>query len=184
MTEASYNTFVDRRTEAQRLGELATQVLFWYDEEGKGKSWRDLKRDEKTSSVTMKRRRTNGIAISMGCSLVVARSICSRKDQFCRDSGRHVVEQRILNAEVAVSRSFHRKNNESADVQPREDYCWILRLDEVKLEDLPTEAARAYTEMFPDDERAIKRAFTAGYVYVRYKKEIERLADELDMFNG
>ena len=95
MTEASYDTFTDRRTDAQRVGELATQILFWYDEEGAGLSWLDVKRDQKTRNLKMKRRRTNGIAVTMEGTLVVARSICSRKDQFSASSGRHVVEQRI-----------------------------------------------------------------------------------------
>lgn len=194
MTEASHDTFIDRRTTEQQTGELATQILFWYDEEGKGKSWLNLEREEKTSNVMMKRRRTNGIAISMDGNLIVSRAVCSRKDQFCRGSGRNVVSQRILNAELAVSRSLRRKVIEEEkrrkaikdanDSAPREDYCWILRLDKVKLDDLPLEAARAYTEMFPDDERGIKRAFNAGGVYVRYKQEIERRVNELDDFNG
>ena len=188
MTEASYDTFVDRRTEAQRTGELATQILFWYDEEGRGKSWLNLGRDEKTSSVTMKRRRTNGVAISMDGNLLVARATCSRKDQFCRSSGRHVVEERILNADLAIDRRQRQKTQYEADPEsfdpPREDYAWIVHLNEVALEDLPEEAARAYAEMFPEDERGIKRAFNVGNVYVRYKKEIERRANELDLFNG
>lgn len=199
MTEASHDVFVDRRTAEQKMGELATQILFWYDEAGKGKSWRDIERDEKTSNQTMKRRRTNGVAMTLDGSLVVARSECSRKDQFCRVSGRHIVEQRILNAELAVSRSLRRKvieeerrrkaiedANDGAPCEKfssREDFCWLLRLDETQLEDLPTEAARVYSEMFPEDERGIKRAFNAGNVFIRYKAEIERRANELDDFN-
>lgn len=81
MTEASHDTFVDRRTPEQQAAELATQVLFWYDEEGKGRK---------------RRRRTNGIAVTTDGSLVVARATCSRKDQFVKAHGRLVVESRIL----------------------------------------------------------------------------------------
>lgn len=81
MTEASHNVFVDRRTAEQQAAELATQVLFWYDEEGKGRK---------------RRRRTNGIAITTDGSLVVSRATCSRKDAFVKAKGRLVVESRIL----------------------------------------------------------------------------------------
>tara|TARA_S200002703_G_scaffold142606_1_gene135121 strand:- start:1739 stop:2182 length:444 start_codon:yes stop_codon:yes gene_type:complete len=81
MTEASSNTFIDRRTSDQMTGELATQVLFWYDVEGKGRK---------------ARRRTNGIAIATDGTLVVSRATCSRKDQFIKANGRLVVEKRIL----------------------------------------------------------------------------------------
>jgi len=81
MTEASSNTFIDRRTQDQMTGELATQVLFWYDEEGKGRKTR---------------RRTNGIAIATDGTLIVSRATCSRKDQFIKANGRLVVEKRIL----------------------------------------------------------------------------------------
>lgn len=81
MTEASHNTFVDRRTSEQRIGELATQVLFWYDQEGKGRK---------------RRRRTNGMAITTAGELIIARATCSRKDQFVKAMGRLVVEKRIL----------------------------------------------------------------------------------------
>ena len=200
MTQSSHDTFVDRRTAEQKAGELATQVLFWYDEEGKGKSWKNLQRNETTSDVTMRRRRTNGVAMTMSGLLAVARSVCSRKDQFSRSTGRLVVEQRILNAELAVNRSIRRKVVEEEKrrkaiedandgipcekFSPREDFCWLLRLDEIQLEDLPTEAARVYGEMFPGDELGFKRAFNAGSVYVRYKNEITRRANELDDFNG
>lgn len=81
MTEASHDVFTDRRSAEQRSGELATQVLFWYDEEGKGRK---------------RRRRTNGMAITTDGALVVARATCSRKDQFRKAMGRLVVEKRIL----------------------------------------------------------------------------------------
>jgi hypothetical protein len=82
MTEVSHDdVFVDRRTADQKAGELATPVLFWYDEEGKGRK---------------RRRRTNGVAITTGGELVWAEAVCSRKDQFVKAQGRMVVEKRIL----------------------------------------------------------------------------------------
>ena len=79
--ESSHSVFVDRRTADQRVGELATPVLFWYDEEGKGRK---------------RRRRTNGIAVTTDGFLMVAQATCSRKDQFVKANGRLVVEKRIL----------------------------------------------------------------------------------------
>ena len=81
MTQSSHDVFVDRRSAAQKLGELATPVLFWYDEEGKGRK---------------RRRRTNGVAITTDGLFVYADAICSRKDQFVKAHGRMVVEKRIL----------------------------------------------------------------------------------------
>jgi len=81
MTEASRNVFTDRRTPDQIGGELATQILFWYDEEGRGRK---------------RRRRTNAIAIATDGTLVVSRASCSRKDNFVKANGRLVAEKRIL----------------------------------------------------------------------------------------
>ena len=81
MTEASSNVFTDRRSVDQVSGELATQVLFWYDEEGK---------------KSRRRKRTNGMAMATDGTLVVSRAVCSRKDQFMKANGRMVVEKRIL----------------------------------------------------------------------------------------
>ena len=81
MTQSSHSRFIDHRSvEHQRAG-LATQVLFWYDEEGKGRKTR---------------RRTNGVAMTTDGSLVVSRAACSRKDQFIKKQGRLVVESRIM----------------------------------------------------------------------------------------
>ena len=74
---SNHSIFVDRRTAEQRTGELATQVLFWYDEAGKGNK---------------RRRRTNGVAMTTDGFLIVARAMCSRKDQFVKTHGRMVVE--------------------------------------------------------------------------------------------
>lgn len=79
--ESSHNVFIDHRESAHELAGLATKVLFWYDEEGKG---------------TRVRRRTNGVAMTMDGHLVVSRAACSRKDQFVKKQGRLVVESRIL----------------------------------------------------------------------------------------
>jgi len=161
MTEASHNVFIDRRTSDQRAGELATQILFWYDEEGKGKSWRDLNHAESTEGVKMKRRQVNGIAITTDGVLIVARATCSRKDQFVKAEGRMKVEKRILGR--------------------AQKHCWVLALD---VGEYPEMAASAYAEVFPGDERGVKRVFNAGKIFAAYKADIERRANELDEFNG
>jgi len=81
MTESSHKIFIDYRTEEQRLGDLATPILIWYDEEGKKKK---------------RRRRVNGVAVTTDGLLMVADAVCSRKDQFIKAKGRLVVEKRIL----------------------------------------------------------------------------------------
>lgn len=81
MTQSSHDTFIDRRDAAHEKAGLATKVLFWYDEEGKGRK---------------ARRRTNGVAMTMDGNLVVSRAACSRKDQFVKKQGRLVVESRIM----------------------------------------------------------------------------------------
>ena len=149
--KSSHDVFVDRRTADQRSGELATQVLFWYDEEGKGRK---------------RRRRTNGLAITTEGQLVVARSTCSRKDQFTRSMGRLVVEKRILGR--------------------AQRHCWVLRTDATgggtPVVEIPEAAANAYREFFPEDEIGIKRAFNAGKIFSSYQADIERRANELDEF--
>ena len=152
MTEASHNVFVDRRTSEQINRGLATQVLFWYDEEGKKKK---------------RRRRTNGVAITTDGLLVVARATCSRKDQFVKAMGRLVVEKRILGR--------------------AKKHCWALTVDPAwedkpMWDEFPSMAAAVYTELFPDDETGIKRAFNAGKIFVAYRADIERRANELDEF--
>jgi len=145
MTEASHDIFTDRRTAEQKAGELATPVLFWYDEEGKGRK---------------RRRRTNGVAMTTNGLLMVARTVCSRKDQFVKANGRLVVEKRILGR--------------------AKRHCWALILDQ---EGERCEAAAiAYRDMFPEDETGIKRAYNAGRVFDRYMVDIERRANELDEF--
>lgn len=80
MTEAS---FVDRRTDEQRKNRLATQVLFWYDED--------------FSEIDgQPRRRVNAIAIDTDGTLIVARATCSPVDQFVKAHGRMVAEKRLL----------------------------------------------------------------------------------------
>jgi hypothetical protein len=143
MTEANYDTFIDRRTAEQQAGELATQVLFWYDEEGKGRK---------------RRRRTNGIAVTTDGFLIVSRATCSRKDQFVKAQGRLVVEKRILGR--------------------AQNHCWVLRMDAFT----PEAAAEAYADFFPEDEMGAKRAYNVGKIFVSYRAEIERRANELDEF--
>ena len=146
MTQSSHDVFVDRRTAAQKLGELATPVLFWYDQEGKGRK---------------RRRRTNGVAITTDGLLVIADTVCSRKDQFVKVHGRMVVEQRILGRAQAHCGLFY------------------LSPDGSRAE----AAAAAYRDEVGEDERGVKRAYNAGRVFDRYKADIERRANELDDFN-
>jgi len=129
MTETS-NVFVDRRTEEERKNGFATQVLFWYDTDSK------------------KRNRTNGIAVTVDGKLVVARSTCSRKDQFVRSLGRMKVNSRLFGR--------------------AQKHCWVL--DVVAGDDVPTNVANAYAAQFPNDEMGVKRAFNIGKVYSRAKQ--------------
>lgn len=157
MTEASSNTFIDRRTQDQMTGELATQILFWYSEEGKGISWRDLKPDQSTTGTKMKRRQVNGIAITTEGTLVVAHATCSRKDQFVKSEGRMKVENRILGR--------------------AQKHCWVLTIEPGEL---PEQAAAAYAEQFPGDELGHKRAYNAGKIFAAYKADIERRASAME----
>ena len=145
MTEASHNVFVDRRNEAETKNGLATQVLFWYDQDKK------------------KRTRTNGIAVSIDGRVFVARSTCSRKDQFVRAMGRMKVSNRIFGR--------------------AQKHCWELSTDlrTVALDQIPETVARLYSETFEGDEMGTKRAYNIGKVFTRYLGEITRRAQaELD----
>ena len=158
---SSHDTFVDRRTDQERAGGVATPVLFWYDEEGKGKSWRGLERGEKTSGVKMKRRRVNGIAIGTDGVLIFATATCSRKDQFMKADGRMKVTSRILGR--------------------AQKHCWQFTLD--KDMSLEQAAASVFREFFTDNDRGIKRAFNVGRVFEAYKISIERRANALDGYD-
>ena len=161
MTQSSHDVFQDRRTNDQRNAGLATQILYWYDEEGRGRSWNDpAVKGERRPPNSMKRRRVNGVAVTTDGCLFVSRATCSRKDQFIRSHGRMVVESRILgNAQ---------------------QHCWKLIVpDGDNLEKFAENCAAIYAEEFPDDERGRKRAYNAGNVFVRYRNEIERRANEL-----
>ena len=108
-----------------------------------------------------RRRRTNGIAMTTAGMLVCADAVCSRKDQFVKAHGRMVVERRILG-------------------QARDHYVMLyLNLEE---EDQAKATADAYREEFPDNEAGAKRAYNAGKMFVAYREEIKRRADELDEF--
>lgn len=76
MTEV--RKFVDRRTKEEVDNGLATQILYWYDSDEKG------------------RRRTNAIAITNDRKLVVASSTCSKKDNFEKSKGRMIARKRLL----------------------------------------------------------------------------------------
>jgi hypothetical protein len=154
MTEASHNVFVDRRTQDQRKAELATQVLFWYDDPHQGRM-RASKHDRNTSRNG--RVRTNGVAISTDGLLIVARISCYIRDQFNKKLGRRKVEQQILG---------------------RAQACAVLQLDNDMY--LPEAAAAAYAEVFPGDDQGHKRAYNAGKIFMSYREEIERRANELD----
>ena len=142
MTESNHNVFVDRRTEDEKRNGLATQVLFWYDQDKK------------------KRMRTNGLAVTVDGDILVARSTCSRKDQFVKAMGRMKVSNRIFGR--------------------AQKHCWMMRVD-LTAENLPEAAARAYAEVFPNDEMGTKRAYNIGKVFSRYRAEIANRAQaELD----
>lgn len=126
MTEV--NKFVDRRSDEEKSNGLATQVLFWYDKDSK------------------KRTRTNGVAVTAEGHLLVARSTCSRKDQFVRAMGRMKVRNRI----------FGRAQKHS----------WTL-VPNLGAVDLPAEFAAAYAALFPTDEMGTKRAYNIGKVFAR-----------------
>ncbi len=108
-----------------------------------------------------RRRRTNGIAITTEGLLVYADAVCSRQDQFVKSHGRMVVEQRMLG-------------------QAKDHYVTILVNPED--EDRPKATADAYRELFPNNETGAKRAYNVGKMFVAYREEIKRRADELDEF--
>ena len=141
MTEASRNEFIDRRRDEETNSGLATQVLYWYDQDKR------------------KRKRTNGIAITMDGSLIVARTTCSRKDQFVRAGGRMKVSSRI----------FGRAKK----------HCWLLVTNTEGVSDLPAMFAKTYLDAFPGDGIGSKRAYNIGKVFVRYRMEIARRAEDM-----
>lgn len=163
MTEASYDTFVDRRTPKQKNSELATQILFWYD--NPHPDMRKSKYDKNGSRDGFVR--TNAIAITTEGTLLVARSTCFIRDQFIKKLGREKAEFQLLG---------------------RGGTCVILQLDK-SVE--PSEAASAaYAQMFPDEptnegkSQGEKRAFNVGRIFERYQADIQRRANDLDNFNG
>ncbi len=143
MTEASHNVFIDRRTEVEVGAGLATQILFWYDKDKKNRT------------------RTNGIAITIDGEVIIARSTCSKKDQFERATGRMKVANRIFGR--------------------AQKHCWIVpTFLMTSPDDAPTRSADAYTSLFSDD-MGVKRAYNAGNVYRKYMAEIQRrIAGEVD----
>jgi len=158
MTEASHNVFVDRRTTQQQAAELATQVLYWYDDPHQGKM-RVSKNDKNKSRNG--RVRTNALAITTDGSLVVARVSCFIKDNFSKKLGRMKVEAKILG---------------------RSQDSTLVTVDSNL--PLPEACAAAFAEVFPGDEMGSKRAYNVGKIFAAYKADIERRANELDDFNG
>jgi hypothetical protein len=154
--KSSHNAFVDRRTEGHKAADLATRVLFWYDEEGKGRK---------------ARRRTNGVAVTTDGLLIVSRASCSRKDQFIKKQGRLVVESRILGRAQKFCWVITLAGGTVGDINLP-----------VSSDDMAEACAEAYREVFPDDDLGAKRCYNAGKVFSGYKADIERRANELDEF--
>lgn len=127
MTE--FKKFVDRRSEAEKNAELATPVLFWYDETGEGKNLR---------------RRTNAIAVTTDNVLLVARAVCSSRDNFERKMGRRIASGRLMGRSKT--------------------HCAIMPLNSV---DVANACANEYKFEFPDDDMGFKRAFNAGHVFAQ-----------------
>ena len=144
MTE--HNTvFVDRRNSTEVAAGLATPILFWYDTDRKG------------------RKRTNGVAVTMDGHLMVARAVCSKKDQFVKAGGRLRVTGRLLgNAQR---------------------HCWKLPISGMNGSAannvIPEMAARAYEEAFPGDTMGHKRAYNAGNVASRYLDACDVVAKDI-----
>jgi hypothetical protein len=138
MTESNYNSFVDRRNDQELLHGLATPILYWYDKDKK------------------KRTRTNGITINMAGEMIIARSSCSKDDQFNRSTGRLKTSSRILG-------------------QARK-HCWVLQTN---ISMTPEDFANAYLELFPNDDKGCRRAYNVGKIFSRYKEEIQRREKDL-----
>ena len=98
MVENDKRFFVDRRTDEEKKMGLATPIRYWYDLDRK------------------KRQRTNGVAVTLTGEVVVARSTCSRTDQFSRRHGRMVVAGRIQGRQKAA-----RLNRARGII-----HCWII----------------------------------------------------------
>ncbi len=142
MTQSSNDVFVDRRTDEQREAGLATHILFWYDHDKKH------------------RRRVNGVAMTTGGYLLVARATCSKKDQFVKSHGRFVIEKRMF----GNAKTHH----------------WMLAPLASRDTSMSIACADAYQDKFPGDEMGVKRAYNAGRVFARYQVDIARKANELD----
>lgn len=159
MTQSNYDTFVDRRTEEECAAGLATPILFWYDEDKKGRA------------------RTNGVAMTIDGHLMMARSTCSKKDQFVKSLGRMIVTQRILGCDVALQRRPNKGSRHSCKLFVPGVTQYPDGGD--SLNDIRTLVAQVYEEQFPDDEIGRKRAYNVANIYMRYQQEIKRRADEL-----
>ncbi len=134
MVNNEEKVFVDRRTSEEIAMGLATPIRYWYDLDRK------------------KRQRTNGVAVTLAGEVVVARSTCSRTDQFSRRHGRMVVAGRIQGREKAS-----RTNRAQGII-----HCWILSLDNT---------IEAYRRLFPaggGTETGVGRTFNAIRVYKEY----------------
>lgn len=158
MTQSSHSVFVDRRTDEQREAGLATHILFWYDHDKKH------------------RRRVNGVAMTTGGYLLVARATCSKKDQFVKKHGRFIIEKRMFgNAKThhwMFMPSYVTKDGACTTHTPFTSIGFDLnRMAEA--------CANVYQDEFPGDEMGVKRAFNAGRVFERYQVDLDRRANEL-----
>jgi hypothetical protein len=160
MTEVNVRDgFVDRRKMEDKNAELATPVLYWYDEEGKGNK---------------RRRRTNGVAVTTDGMLVVGRATCSRKDQFEKSKGRLVVSSRIYGRAkkhclvaipILVSNDGTTRTpfaHQNFDVDKMAEAC-----------------ASVYREAFADDDLGAKRAYNAGRIFSHYQADIHARAEAM-----
>lgn len=147
--QSSHESFTDRRSEDEVLGQLATPILFWRDTDKKG------------------RVRTNGVAITTAGELIKATAVCSKRDQFVKSHGRMVVTQRIIGRAKRHCWVLyvHGVTGTSYDADDKNNLRFLI--------------AKTYEDVFPDDECGRKRAYNAANIYRDYLASIERRANEL-----
>jgi len=133
--------FVDRRTDEEKKMGLATPIRYWYDLDRK------------------KRKRTNGVAVTLTGEVVVARSTCSRTDQFSRRHGRMVVAGRIQGRQKAA------RINRERGIR----HCWVLAIRTVG----------EYRELFPGNETGAGRTYNAIKIYEEYLAASEHQAQRI-----
>lgn len=152
MTEANQRAFLDRRTDDQIKAELATPVLFWYDNPRPGTK---MSKTRGYNASRNGRVRTNALAITMDGKLIVSNVTCYVDDRFVKSIGRMKAEQQLLG---------------------RARTCAVMDISQAT--DYAEEAASVYKEVFEDDETGHRRAFNAGKIFAAYRAEMARLANE------